>query len=115
MATISRVNLYHAPGKQWRKWNVRARGVFNLVYSTMRSNQRLFAHPKAPAVSREHWGTTAWNAAWTAANAANGDLPDEAIVDCSASGVPVTPRVETSVQHDDPSPLAVQADRESCN
>lgn len=105
MATISRANLYHVPGKKWRKWSANARGVFNLVYSTMRSNQRLFAHPKAVAVSREHWGTTAWNAAWIAANAANGELPDEAVVDCTNDGVPLAPRVEAIVQHENPSPV----------
>lgn len=105
MATISRANLYHVPGKKWRKWTVRAREVFNLVFSTMRSNQGLFAHPKAAKVSREHWGTTAWNAAWIAANAANGELPDEAIVDCTNDGVPLAPRVEAIVQHENPSPV----------
>lgn len=105
MATISRANLYHVPGKKWRKWTARAREVFNLVYSTMRSNQRLFAHPKAAPVSRDHWNTTAWNAAWIAANAANGELPDDAVVDCSAAGVPLVPRKETPVQHGNPSPV----------
>lgn len=113
MATISRANLYHVPGKQWRKWSVKARGVFNLVYSTMRSNQGLFIHPKATKQTREHWGTVAWNAAWTAAGAANGELPDEVMVDCNAAGVPVKPRKETPVTHDAPSPL--HADSESRN
>jgi hypothetical protein len=74
MATISRANLYHVPGKKWREWTPQARGVFNLVYSTMRPNQSLFIHPKAAKHSREHWNTVAWNAAWTAANAADGDV-----------------------------------------
>lgn len=73
MATISRANLYHVPGSIWRKWSVRARTVFNLVYSTMRPNQSLFVHPKAAPVPREHWNTVAWNAAWCAARAADGD------------------------------------------
>jgi hypothetical protein len=47
MATISRANLYHVPNRQWMKWSPQARGVFNLMYSTVRSNQGLFIHPKA--------------------------------------------------------------------
>lgn len=108
MATISRANLYHVPGRQWCKWGPRARGVFNLVYSTIRSNQQLFIHPKAAKQTREHWGTVAWNAAWTAAGAANGDLPDDVSVDCNAQGVPDAPRKETPIRHDKPSPLGVR-------
>lgn len=106
MATISRANLYHVPAKQWRKWSARARGVFNLMYSTIRSNQLLFIHPKAPRHSREQWQTVAWNAAWTAAGAADGELPDEVVVDCNAAGVPVTPHKETPVRQATPSPVA---------
>lgn len=73
MATISRASLYHVPGKKWAEWTPHARGVFNLVYSTIRANQSLFIHPKATPHSREQWNTVAWNAAWTAANAADGD------------------------------------------
>lgn len=74
MATISRANLYHVPGKMWREWSPRARGVFNLVFSTMRPNQSLFIHPKAAPVSKTHWQTVSWNAAWCAARAADGDV-----------------------------------------
>lgn len=74
MPTISRANLYHVPGKTWREWTAQARSVFNLVYSTMRPNQKLFIHPKAPPASREHWSTVAWNAAWIAARATDGDV-----------------------------------------
>lgn len=78
MATISRANLYHVPLKVWGEWDARSREAFNLVYSTMRSNQSLFLHPKATPHSRAHWNTTAWNAAWTAANAATGQRTVEA-------------------------------------
>lgn len=66
----SRANLYHVPMKQWRKWSAGARQVFNEVYSSMTGNQWLFLHPKQEKLSRSHWKTTAWNAAWTAAGAA---------------------------------------------
>jgi hypothetical protein len=68
MATISRANCYHVPKKQWDKWSAEARELFNYTYSMMRSNQRLFLHPKAEGATRKHWDTTAWNAAWTVAD-----------------------------------------------
>jgi hypothetical protein len=68
--TKSRQNIYNVPLKQWRKWGSGERQVFNEVYSSMRRNQWIFKHPKAAKDSREHWKTTCWNAAWTAAAAA---------------------------------------------
>jgi hypothetical protein len=68
MATRSRNNLYHVPADQWEKWTVEAREAFNYLYSLMRANQSLFKHPKAPADTRAHWNTTAWNVAWEAAD-----------------------------------------------
>lgn len=66
----SRANLYRVPVKQWDKWSAVGRQVFNEVYSSMVGNQWLFLHPKQEKMSRSHWKTTAWNAAWTAASAA---------------------------------------------
>jgi hypothetical protein len=66
----SRQNLYHVPMRQWRKWTPGARQVFNEVYSAMARGKDNFLHPKAAVPSREHWKTTAWNAAWIAAGAA---------------------------------------------
>jgi hypothetical protein len=105
MATISRANLYHVPNRQWMKWSPQARGVFNLMYSTVRSNQGLFIHPKATKHTREQWGTVAWNVAWTAASAANGELPGDAVVDCNAAGVPDVPRKVTPLRQVNPSPV----------
>lgn len=65
----SRSNLYGVPAKQWVKWGAQARQVFNEVYSSMVRNQYLFLHPDQVKLSRSHWKTTAWNAAWTAASA----------------------------------------------
>ena len=65
----SRSNIYGVPQKQWTKWDVMGRQVFNEVYSSMVGNQWIFLHPKQEKMSRSHWRTTAWNAAWTAADA----------------------------------------------
>lgn len=98
MATISRANLYHVPGKIWHEWTPAGRGVFNLVYSTMRANQSLFIHPRAQPHSKEQWNTVAWNAAWCAARAADGDtMIGDTILDCEPGGVPLEPRVEHPV------------------
>ena len=63
------VNRNKVPLKQWRKWNVAARKVFNETYGTMRKNQWAFLHPKQDKVSPQLWRTVAWNAAWIAADA----------------------------------------------
>lgn len=65
-------NTNKVPQKQWRKWTNQAREVFNSVYSQMRRDQAMFQHPNAKRQPREHWNTTAWNAAWTAADAVMG-------------------------------------------
>lgn len=62
-------NTHKVPLKQWRKWTPAARKVFNETYDTMLNNQGLFQHPKTAAVPQAQWTTTAWNAAWTAADA----------------------------------------------
>jgi hypothetical protein len=67
--TESRSNIYHVPLKQWRKWGISARQVFNEVYSSMNLGQRNFLHPKTKSLPRSQWKTTCWNAAWTAASA----------------------------------------------
>jgi hypothetical protein len=66
----SRGNLYHVPVRQWRKWPAKCRQVFNEVYSTMSRNQDTFLHPQQDKISKRMWKTTAWNAAWIAADAA---------------------------------------------
>lgn len=61
-------NRYKVPAKQWEKWSNTARRVFNGTYFAMRpSMQFAFLHPKAAPISREHWDTVRWNAAWMAA------------------------------------------------
>lgn len=63
-------NVHKVQLKQWRKWSPEARGVFNYVYGVMVADQRIFLHPKSKGQSKLHWKTTAWNAAWIAADAA---------------------------------------------
>ena len=69
-------NHYNVPMKKWRNWPDLCQRVFNEVYSTMDQNQTLFLHPKAKGYSKAHWNTTAWNGAWTAADAAQKALKD---------------------------------------
>lgn len=64
-------NRYHVPIKRWRKWSDHARQVFNDMYKVM-SDQHVFSHPKAKPMNREQWTTVRWNAAWMAADLANG-------------------------------------------
>jgi len=62
-------NPAKVPVRQWRKWSERAREVFNQVFAEMNDNQHLFLHPKAIENKPAHWNTTAFNAAWIAADA----------------------------------------------
>lgn len=66
-------NRNKVPKKQWTKWNNHARRVFNDVHKSFRhSMQSVLVHPDATIMKREHWGTLRWNAAWLAAEAAQG-------------------------------------------
>lgn len=74
-------NRFKVPVKQWNKWSNHARKVFNQVYLSMRPKmQWVFLHPDAPLQKKDHWATTRWNAAWTAAGVANGDGVVEHVV-----------------------------------
>jgi hypothetical protein len=65
-------NINKVPLVQWRRWDDTGRRTFNQLYGVMVDEQFLFVHPKAAAVPPKHWNTVAWNAAWTAADAATG-------------------------------------------
>lgn len=66
-------NKHKVPVKMWNKWSNHARRVFNDMYYSLRPTMQFtFLHPDALPASKEHWGTTRWNVAWTAANAAHG-------------------------------------------
>jgi hypothetical protein len=62
------MNTYYVSKRQWGKWTVVGKHVFNKTYGYMTENPHLFVHPKAELVLTEHFKTTAWNAAWTAAD-----------------------------------------------
>lgn len=64
-------NIHRVPGDQWRKWGSVARYVFNSTYEKMRERQAYFLHPQQLPASPKHWLTTAWNAAWEAADFAH--------------------------------------------
>lgn len=62
-------NPFKVQKHQWNKWGYMARRTFNQTYDMMLGDQKLFLHPKAATIDEDHWKTTAWNAAWTAADA----------------------------------------------
>lgn len=61
-------NLHKVNKRKWRKWGPVAQDVFNRLYYTMKKNQHIFLHPKQEAIPKQLWKTTAWNAAWLAAD-----------------------------------------------
>jgi hypothetical protein len=62
-------NRNRVPKRQWRKWSSLARLVFNETYGAMMANPEHYWHPMAQRVGKRLWKTTAWNAAWIAADA----------------------------------------------
>lgn len=70
----SSANRHRVPKKQWRKWCPLAKWTFNEVYGVMAKNHDLFLHPKDFKTIKAYWTTTAFNAAWTAADAVQGGL-----------------------------------------
>lgn len=61
-------NLYGVSNRQWKKWNNSEQKLFNKLYNYMYKNQKLLIHPEVDATTLSHWKTTAWNAAWMAAD-----------------------------------------------
>lgn len=64
-------NIYKVPKNAWKTWNEDGREVFNHLYSMILENQKLFTHPKLNSIPQSYWTTTAWNAAWMAAEEVN--------------------------------------------
>lgn len=73
---LQQVNKHKVPARKWKNWPDICQRVFNTTYDGMMIDQRLFLHPKAVPHTSEHWDTTAWNAAWTAADACQKALKD---------------------------------------
>ena len=61
-------NRFRVPKKQWLHWNAKKKKMFNELFAYMKGNVQVFKHPKAPKDKPNQWETTAWNAAWTAAD-----------------------------------------------
>ena len=70
-------NRSRVPKKQWRKWSVSARAVFNELYRVMLGNPDLFQATGAPTPKPFNWKVTSWNAAWIAADAVDDAIPAE--------------------------------------
>lgn len=64
-------NKYKVPKRVWSKWSNHAKGVFNITYHSLRS-QNIMTAPHALPMPAKHWNTIRWNAAWLAACAADG-------------------------------------------
>lgn len=76
----STTNENRVPVKQWRKWSSESKIVFNRVYEFCFNNPDLMLHPKQEKPKPLFWKTTAWNAAWIAADAVDDAIPDEVVV-----------------------------------
>lgn len=62
-------NTHKVKAGVWKRWSPNARLVFNELYEVMAGSQGLFLHPKTVRIPDIQWKTTAWNAAWIAADA----------------------------------------------
>lgn len=60
-------NKHKVPKKQWKKWNEKSQDLFNGLYEHMGENQSLYLHPHTIMIPNDYWNTTAWNAAFMAA------------------------------------------------
>lgn len=72
-------NKFKVGKKVWRKWSLLARTVFNRVYEFVYDNPEMMLHPKQEKPKPIFWKTTAWNAAWIAADAVDDTIPDEIV------------------------------------
>ena len=73
---LQQVNTHKVPARQWKKWPDICQRVFNETFGTMTANKNLFFHPGQDEPRDEYFKTTAWNAAWTAADATLQALKD---------------------------------------
>lgn len=61
-------NKHGVAEQVWAAWSEAQRAMFVGLFRYMFDNQSFFAHPKAARLTDEQWRTTAWNAAWIAAD-----------------------------------------------
>lgn len=64
-------NKYKVSKKQWKKWDTNQKRMFNNLFWSMIEDDQLYKHPEALAIPNKHWTTTAWNAAFMAAEMMN--------------------------------------------
>lgn len=68
--SIATVNENRVPQKQWRKWNIKARRVFNDLYSSLMDSQLWLPNSLQKKITPQEHKVISWNAAWLAADAA---------------------------------------------
>ena len=73
---LQQENVHKVAAKKWKNWPDICQRVFNETYESMRDNQGLFIHPKSETIPHKQWETTAWNAAWIAADSCQKALKD---------------------------------------
>jgi hypothetical protein len=61
-------NIHKVSKRQWKRWTVDGRNVFNDLYDTVLNGQSIMKHPNHNVVAPNHWETIAWNSAWLAAD-----------------------------------------------
>jgi len=66
-------NQYDVPLRRWRRWSKVARGVFNETYRVLTVGWNVVAPESMRAVRAKSRRVLAWNTAWCAADAANGE------------------------------------------
>lgn len=83
-------NTFKVNARKWHRWSQKARHVFNEVYDQMVGSPWAFQHPKVAggSIRASQWTTTAWNAAWVAADAAD-KTGFDLVQDCDRRGKPV--------------------------
>ena len=72
-------NTFKVSKEKWYEWSEKAHVVFNRTYEFMMDNQWAMLHPKQPVPKPAHYKTTAWNAAWIAADAVDNTIPTEIV------------------------------------
>ena len=68
-------NCYNVNYRVWGRWSKEAQAVFNRSYKFYIKDKQFMIHPKADVPTLTHWRTTAWNAAWIAADCVDNVVP----------------------------------------
>lgn len=61
------INVHKVPVKQWNKWSVQQRILFNGLHSFMLENSDVVINPAhVEKMGKSVWEIISWNAAWMA-------------------------------------------------